>query len=81
MDPTNQGSQKPFSHVSYLPQLAQDDAEVLLLHQLVSYGSQVVFDSLRTEADVKLVYVIIIKGERGFADGHLSNISECAILC
>lgn len=67
--------------VSYLPQLAQDDAEVLLLHQRVGYGGQVVFDNLGTEANVKLVYVVIIEGERGVADGHLGDISNYAKLC
>lgn len=67
--------------VSYLPQLAQQDAEVLLLQQLAAHGGQVVFDNLGTEADLKLVYVIVIEGERGVADDHLGDIANCAVVC
>lgn len=67
--------------VSYLYQLSRDDVEVLIQQQLLDYGGQVVFDGLGTEADVKLLDVIIIEGECGVADGHMGYISNCARVC
>lgn len=68
-------------NVSYLPQLAQDDAEVLVQIHLLHDGGQVVFDGLGTKAGVKLVYVVVVERERVVADGHLGDISCCALDC
>lgn len=62
-----------YKHVLYLSQLAENDAEVLLLVHLRDDGIQVVPDDGCAEAAVELSYVVVVEGERLIADGHLGD--------
>lgn len=68
----------PASSVTYLSQLAEDNAEVFLLNHLLSDGIQVVSDGGGTEAAVELVYVVVVEGESFIADSHLGDCSYSA---
>lgn len=68
------------ANVTYLSQLSQNNPEVIFIIDLVSDGSQVVFNGGGTEAGVELVYIVVVERERLITDSHLGNIPYSALI-